>query len=174
MIHELTGDLLLSKADVLVHGVAPDDDFKNGLALALRERFPAMYKDFRHWCKTQNPKAGSAWLWRGVDGQGKAVRIVALLTQEPPARSGGHPGPAHTEYVNHALHELKKLLVAEQQQVHTVAMPALATGVGGLEWKHVAPLVQTQLKGLPVRVFVYTHYTPGVAAQEPAGKRAPE
>lgn len=172
MIHELTGDLLLSKADVLAHGVAPDDDFKNGLALALRERFPAMYKDFRHWCKTQHPKAGSAWLWRGVDGAGKPVRIVALLTQEPPAHAGGHPGKAHTEYVNHALHELKKLLLAEKEAVHTVAMPAIATGVGGIEWQHVAPLLRTQLAGLPVQVFVYTHYTPGVAGKEPIGKRA--
>ncbi|MBK8098539.1 MAG: macro domain-containing protein [Planctomycetes bacterium] len=172
MIHELNGDLLLSKASVLAHGVAPDDDFKNGLALALRERFPAMYKDFRHWCKTQHPKPGRAWLWRGVDAAGKPVRIVALLTQEAPAHAGGHPGPAHTEYVNHALHELKKLLLAETESVTSIAMPALATGVGGLEWKHVAPLVRTQLAGLPVQVFVYTHYSPGVAAVEPGPKKS--
>jgi O-acetyl-ADP-ribose deacetylase (regulator of RNase III) len=166
MIHELTGDLLLSSADVLAHGVAPHDDFKNGLALALRERFPAMYRDFRHWCKTQNPKAGGAWLWRGVDSSGKPVRLVALLTQEAPERDGGHPGPARTEYVNHALRELRKILTDEN--VQSVAMPALATGVGGLDWKHVAPLVKAQLGGLQVRIYVYTHYVRGTAAAEPA------
>ena len=40
MLHELSGDILLTKADVLAHGVAPNDDFKNGLARALREKFP--------------------------------------------------------------------------------------------------------------------------------------
>jgi O-acetyl-ADP-ribose deacetylase (regulator of RNase III) len=165
MIHELTGDLLFSTADVIAHGVAPHDDFKHGLALALREKFPAMYKDFRHWCKTQNPKAGSAWLWRGVDNGGKAVRIVALLTQEAPARDGAHPGPAHTEYVNHALRELRKIVAEEK--VHSVAMPALATGVGGLDWKHVAPLVLAQLGGLSIGIYVYTHYVRGTAAKEP-------
>ena len=57
MIHELTGDLLLSKAEVLVHGLAPDDDCKQGLARALRERFPAMHKDFRHWCRIADRKS---------------------------------------------------------------------------------------------------------------------
>ncbi len=165
MLHQLTGDLLLSKADLIAHGVAPHDDFKNGLALALREACPAMYKDFRHFCKQQNPKAGTLWLWQGIDGSGRHVRIAALFTQEAPARDGGHPGRAHTEYVNHALHELKKLVEAEK--VRSVALPRLATGVGGLDWAHVEPLVQTQLGGLPIPVFVYTTYAKGVAAKEP-------
>src|SRR5678810_1011288 len=49
MIHMLEGDLLLSQSDLIAHGVAPGDDFKSGLAMALRENFPAMYKDFRHY-----------------------------------------------------------------------------------------------------------------------------
>src|SRR5678810_1427157 len=49
MIHMLEGDLLLSQSDLIAHGVAPGDDFKSGLAMALREKFPAMYKDFRHY-----------------------------------------------------------------------------------------------------------------------------
>ena len=53
MIYELSGDILLSHAKVIVQGVAPNDDFHHGLALQLRERMPAMYKDFRHHCQTQ-------------------------------------------------------------------------------------------------------------------------
>ena len=58
MIRDVHGDILLSKADVVAHGVAPNDDFSNGLALALRERWPAMYKDFRHYCQTTHPAPG--------------------------------------------------------------------------------------------------------------------
>src|SRR5712672_1082629 len=113
MIHDVSGDLLLSQAQLLAHGLAPNDDCKTGLALQLRERHPAMYKDFRHWCKTTHPKPGSVWLWRGFDGAGKQVRIAALLTQEPPQHEGGHPGKAHTEYLNRALHELKHVIQSE-------------------------------------------------------------
>ena len=37
MIYEVTGDILLSEAEAIVHGVAPDDDFHQGLALELRK-----------------------------------------------------------------------------------------------------------------------------------------
>lgn len=41
MIKEVAGDILLTKAKVLTHGVAPNDNFATGLALALREQWPA-------------------------------------------------------------------------------------------------------------------------------------
>ncbi|MEM7168043.1 MAG: hypothetical protein AAF581_21500 [Planctomycetota bacterium] len=37
MIHKVAGDVLLTKAQVIAHGVAPNDNFGQGLALALRE-----------------------------------------------------------------------------------------------------------------------------------------
>lgn len=165
MIHSLDGDLLLSKAELIAHGVAPNDDFKHGLALALREKFPGMYKDFRHHCRQSNPKCGTVWLWQGVDQTGKPVKIAALFTQEPTEHDGGRPGKAKTEHVNHALHELKKLV--EKEHIASVALPALATGVGGLEWRHVEPLVQTQFAGVKATVCLYTKYTAGKAANEP-------
>lgn len=172
MMHSLEGDLLLSQADLIAHGVAPGDDFKSGLAMALREKFPAMYKDFRHYCRQQSPKAGSAWLWQGVDHKGRHVRIAALFTQEAPAHDGGHPGRAKTEYVNHALHELKKLV--DKEKVQSLALPRLATGVGGLDWALVEPLVAAQLGSLKIPVCIYTRFLPGVVGKEPfATKAAP-
>jgi len=165
VIRSLAGDLLLSKAELLAHGVAPNDDFKQGLALALREKFPPMDKDIRHFCRQQNPKCGTLWLWQGAGQDGKPVKIAALFTQEPAAHEGGHPGRATTEHVNHALHELKELV--EKEHIASIALPALATGVGGLEWRHVEPLVQTQLKGIPATVCLYSKFVPKQAAAEP-------
>ena len=170
MLHKLSGDLLLSKADVIAHGVAPNDDFKNGLALALREKFPAMYKDFRHFCKQAAPHPGTLWLWQGVDQNGERVRIASLLTQDAPTHAGGHAGRAKTEHVNHALHELKKLI--EHEGFGSVALPRLATGVGGLSWSHVEPLIKSQLGALKAHVAVYVEFKPGVAAVEPFGERS--
>jgi O-acetyl-ADP-ribose deacetylase (regulator of RNase III) len=58
MIRYVSGDLRQSKAALLAHGVAPNDNFAQGLALSLRENWPALYKDFRHYCQTRHPKAG--------------------------------------------------------------------------------------------------------------------
>ena len=51
MLIEVSGDILLTGAHAIAHGVAPNDNFHQGLALALREEYPAMYKDFRHYCQ---------------------------------------------------------------------------------------------------------------------------
>jgi len=160
-IHEVTGDILLSKAAVIAHGVAPNDDFHAGLALQLRERFPAMYKDFRHYEKTTTPHPGTLWAWMGADGR----RIVNLFTQEPGAGHGQKSGRATLSHVGHALRELHRFVEAEQ--VKSLALPRLATGVGGLEWSAVQPLVQQHLGSLNIPVLIYTRYEKGVAAREP-------
>ena len=159
MIHEVSGDILISKAAVLAHGVAPADHFTNGLALALRERWPAMVKDFRHYCHQQHPKPGEIWIWSGP-----GVRIVNLMTQEASYEHGSKPGRARVEHVNHCLRALHK--AAEKEGFPSLALPRLATGVGGLDWADVRPLLQQHLGALKIPVWVYTTYHPGVAADE--------
>ena len=161
MIHHVSGDILLSSAQALVHGVAPNDPFSAGLALSLRERWPAMYKDFRHYCQTIHPKAGTVWIWGGANGK----RIVSLLTQEAAYGQGGKPGKATVENLNHALRELRHLV--EMEKFTSLALPRLATGVGGLDWKDVEPLIAKHLGELALPVYVYTTYQKGVAANEP-------
>jgi O-acetyl-ADP-ribose deacetylase (regulator of RNase III) len=161
MLKEVAGDILLTKAEALAHGVAPNDNFANGLALALRERWPAMYKDFRHYSQTVSPKTGELWSWAGVGG----VRIVNLFTQEPAAGHGAnHPGRATIENVNHCLKALCKVIEAEKFK--SVALPRLATGVGGLDWKEVKPLMEKHLGHLSIPVYVYATYQSGVQAEE--------
>lgn len=166
MIHYVSGDLLLSRAQVLAHGVAPNDPMTQGLALALRERFPALQKDFHHWCTQTHAAPGGAWLWGGADG----VRIVQLLTQGVSAGRGGRPERATLPYVREALRELAKMAAAEH--FTSIALPRLATGVGGLKWEDVVPIVEERLGGLSIPVIVYATYRPGRAAEEPLAAAA--
>jgi O-acetyl-ADP-ribose deacetylase (regulator of RNase III) len=48
MIYQVEGDILLSKAQALAHGVGINDPMDKGLALALHKQYPAMHKDFHH------------------------------------------------------------------------------------------------------------------------------
>jgi O-acetyl-ADP-ribose deacetylase (regulator of RNase III) len=160
MIYEVSGDILLSHAQVLAHGVAANDPMNHGLAMALHANYPAMHKDFHHWCHQQHPKAGEAWCWSGAAG----VRIVNLLTQEGGYGRGSKPGKATTRSVNKCLRALKKLVLKEG--FRSLALPRLATGVGGLEWSEVKPLIASQLGDLDIPVFVYSTYVPGQAAAE--------
>lgn len=159
MIREVSGDILLTRANAIAHGVAPNDAFATGLAHSLREQWPAMYKDFRHYCQTQHPKSGSAWIWSGP-----GVRIINLLTQEAAYDHGSKAGHATLANVNHVLRELRKLI--EHEKLTSVALPRLATGVGGLEWTAVHPLIEKHLGDLEIPILVYSTFHPGLAAEE--------
>ncbi|PIR01444.1 MAG: Appr-1-p processing protein [Nitrospinae bacterium CG11_big_fil_rev_8_21_14_0_20_45_15] len=151
MITKVHGDILLSEAHAIAHGIAPHDHFNQGLALALRERYPAMAQDFRHYCFQQNPKSGHAWLWAGPEKV-----VINLMTQEPALANQVHPGKASLKNINHALKELCGII--EKEEIKSIALPRLATGVGGLEWSDVEPLIEKYLGDLKIPVIVYNSY----------------
>ena len=160
MLREVTGDILLSKAQAIAHGVSPNDHFNQGLALSLREHWPSMYKDFRHYEKQANPKPGSIWAWMGYGGQ----HVISLFTQEPGVGHGEHSGKASLTNVGHALKALRQFI--EDEKISSLALPRLATGVGGLDWKDVRPLVTQHLGNLGIPIFIYTTYAKAIQAEE--------
>lgn len=161
MIKEVNGDILLSQSKVIAHCVAPMDHFDNGLALALRENYPSMVKDFRHFCHTHHPKPGEIWSWGGIGG----IQIINLMVQEPSEISrGGHPGKASISHLDHALKELAKF--AKKEGIKSIALPKLATGVGGLDWHDVSNAIHHYLDDLDIPIYVYSTYTKGQKAEE--------
>lgn len=120
-----------------------------------------MYKDFRHFCQTMHPRPGSAWVWGGAEG----ARIISLFTQEAAHDHDSKPEKGTVEHVNHALRELRRLMDVEK--FRSVALPRLATGVGGLDWDAVNPLIDRHLGDLKVPVYVYVTFHKGVVANEP-------
>jgi O-acetyl-ADP-ribose deacetylase (regulator of RNase III) len=161
MLYEVSGDILLSKAHAVAHGVAANDPMNQGLALSLHERYPSMHKDFHHWCHVNHPGPGEAWMWGGAGN----VRIVNLLTQEGGYGHGGRPGKASTKSVSDSLKALAKMV--KKEGFTSLALPRLATGVGGLDWSDVKPLVEQRLGGLDIPVYLYTEYHTGEQAEEP-------
>ena len=160
MIHEVSGDILLTKAQALAHGISPNDPFDHGLALSIREKWPQMHKDYRHYAHQTHPRPGEIWAWGGF-----GTRIFNLLTQEGSFDHGGKPGAASIANVNHCLKRLRHFV--EHEKITSLALPLIATGVGGLHAKDVAPLIKSHLGDLSIPVFVYTAYKPNEAAKEP-------
>ncbi len=160
MIKEVKGDILMSEAQAIAHGVAPHDHFDRGLALSLRENYPAMVKDFRHYCKISNPPAGEVWMWGTIDKK----RFFNLMTQEPAKSHDGHPGEASLHNVNHCLRNLAKQV--EEENIQSLALPKLATGYGNLKWDDVLPLIEDKLGHLDIPIYIYSTYVKGEKASE--------
>jgi len=163
MIVKVHGDILLSDAQAIAHGVAPHDHFNQGLALALRERHPDMAKEFRHYCHLQNPKPGSVWLWTGPERM-----VINLMTQDKAEDEKANPGKATVHNVNRALKELRKLI--DKKAITSIALPKIATGVGGLEWGEVEPMIEKYLGDVKIPVILYETYEKGKKAAERLAK----
>ncbi|MDA1259631.1 MAG: macro domain-containing protein [Planctomycetota bacterium] len=160
MIHPVIGDILLSGAQAIAHGIAPNDPFDRGLALALRTQWPAMHKDYHHWANSHQPKPGEVWAWGGF-----GTRFYNLLTQDGGFEHGKKPGRATVRNVNHALKRLHELVI--EHEITSLALPRLATGVGALDWDEVMPLIRVHLGALEIPVYVYETYHAGQKAVEP-------
>ncbi|MDP0562067.1 MAG: macro domain-containing protein [Candidatus Endonucleobacter sp. (ex Gigantidas childressi)] len=164
MIYQVSGDILLSQAQLIAHGIAANDPMNQGLALSLHQKYPSMHKDFHHWCHQYHPKSGAAWLWGGPN----SVRIVNLITQECRPGKGAKPGKATLKHIRESLKELTKII--EKENFNSISLPRIATGVGGLEWDDVFPVVESVLSDLDIPIYLYTDYQPGKQAKEPAHK----
>lgn len=160
MIQFVTGDILKSKAEAVAHGIAPNDHFNQGLALTLREQWPSLYKDFRHYCHSQKVAEGDVWAWKGAGGP----VIFNLFTQQRAETKDGNPGSSSESYVNTCLKNLIKAL--KNENIKSIALPRLATGVGGLSWDVVKPLMLKHFEGLDIQFFIYEKYQKDLAAKE--------
>lgn len=91
-----------------------------------------MYKDFRHSCQSRHPKPGELWTWMSPEG----TRVVNLFTQEgAQGHYGGTSGRASAQHVGRGLGALWKHAVPEK--FTSIALPRLATEVGGMQWRDV-------------------------------------
>ncbi len=160
MIKEVKGDILLTDAQAIAHGVAPNDHFDTGLALSLRKNYPAMAKDFRHFCRLENPSAGEVWMWGTVN----KARFFNLMTQEPARTVNAHPGEATLQNVDHCLKNLEKMV--KEEGITSLALPKLATRYGKLDWDDVLPLINKRLGSLDIPIYIYSTFIEGEKAVE--------
>jgi O-acetyl-ADP-ribose deacetylase (regulator of RNase III) len=89
-------------------------------------------------------------MWGGPN----QVRVVSLITQEGGYGRGSRPGQATTKFVSDSLKALAKM--AEKEGFTSIALPRLATGVGGLDWEEVWPVIQRRMGDLEIPVYVYS------------------
>ena len=98
-------------------------------------------------------------------GDAKGVRIVNLLTQAGGYDRGSRPEKANLKHVRESLRSLVKMV--KKESFTSIAIPKLATGVGGLDWKDVKPLIEEKLGELDIPVYVYSEFHTGQQAAEP-------
>lgn len=160
MIYEVEGDIMLTRAQVILHNVAVADPMTRGLARKLNERYPAMVEAFREWCEETNPDPGEISLWEAADKS----QIINLITHE------GDDDPTRVRRpdkiaVNRCLRRLAKMVA--ELRIKSLAMPKIAAGDFGLDWADERGMIHSQLGEVLAPIFIYVVELDGQVASEP-------
>jgi len=160
MIYEVEGDILLTRAQVIVNDVGVGDSMTRGLARKLNERYPAMVEAFHAWCEETNPEPGEIWLWEAAD-KSQIVNLIIHEGDEDPTRVRRPDRIA----LNRCLRRLAKMVADERFK--SMAMPKIASGDFGLDWTDVRGMMDSQLGEVLAPIFVYVVELEGQVASEP-------
>jgi len=161
MIYEVEGDIMMTRASVIVQGVAVNDPMTQGLARRLQERYPMMREAFQQWCEETDPEPGEVWMWGGADKQ-RIINLVTHPATDPALKRQGRPTKIA---VLRAFRALNKLVLNER--LFSLALPKIGSGYAGIDWLEVRGMLHSQLGDLLIPIFVYVTELEGMVASEP-------
>lgn len=158
-IEFVSGDLFANrfKAQALAHGCNCQGSMGAGIATGFRDRYPAMYDEYRRRCKAKPREfnLGDAWLWKADD----QPSVFNLGTQEAIWRAR-----ASYEAIESALKCMRQQ--ADRESIRSIAIPRIGVGYGGLSWKKVRAIVEKVFADWPGMLYVYEEFTAEDASVE--------
>ncbi len=146
MIEYKQGDILQSDAEALVNTVNCVGVMGRGIALQVKNAFPGNFKDYAAACKRGEVQPGRM-LVHETDQLGPRW-IINFPTKRH------WRGKSRIDDIEAGLIALVQELRA--RDIRSVAIPPLGSGLGGLDWREVRPLIEEALAELPdVRAIVH-------------------
>lgn len=164
MIRFKTGDVLTEDVEALVNTVNCVGVMGRGLALQFKRRFPENFRAYSKACQQDDVRPGRMF-----------VVPTGLLTN--PRYIVNFPtkrhwrGRSRLEDIDAGLADLARWI--REGDVRSIAIPALGTGLGGLEWSAVRQRIERALDGVAgVEVTVFEPSEPQ-AARSPGPSARP-
>jgi len=157
MIEFTSGDMFERAFDIRVNTVNCVGVMGAGVALAFKERYPEMFREYKRKCDARAIKPGELHVWRHLQGDW----VVNFPTKRHWRENSRY------EDIEAGLVALKRYLVAQGHV--TVALPALGCGHGGLDWKRVSEMIRRYLNDVPASISVFApHDSRTIAAKSRA------
>jgi O-acetyl-ADP-ribose deacetylase (regulator of RNase III) len=153
MIQFTQGDMFETPADIRVNTVNCVGIMGAGLALAFKQRYPDMFRDYQKACTAGEVRPGHLHIWRSLDG--------AWIINFPTKRHWRDK--SRYEDIEAGLDALHEYLTPLGKVV--VALPALGCGHGGLDWSRVSAMIESKLGALEAEFHVYPPSTSKLAGQ---------
>ncbi len=142
----MRGDLFTNEqCQAIAHGVNCMGVMGAGFALKIKELYPRASLAWTNRCQRQEIITGKCYV---LDISDSPV-VLQLTTQY----GYGHIGRAQPAWVEAALKDM--VTVMDALNVHSVAMPAIGCGLGGLHWSLVKSIINWTLADAPIHCWAY-------------------
>ncbi len=147
MIEFTEGNLLESDAEALVNTVNTVGVMGKGIALMFKEAFPENFRKYETACHYKEVQVGKMFVTHR-----EALLGPKWIINFPTKEHWRHP--SKLEWIEHGLDDLRSLII--KNDIHSIALPPLGSGNGGLEWNEVKKLIVEKLGSLDdVRIILY-------------------
>jgi len=140
MIRFVQGDLLQADAEALVNPVNCVGVMGKGLALQFKNAFPANFKAYAVACERGDVQPGRMFVF-----ETRQRRRPQLIVNFPTKRHWRDR--SRLEDIRTGLDALVREIWT--RNIGSIAIPALGSGLGGLKWAEVRPLVERALQAVP-------------------------
>lgn len=147
MIEYKTGDILQENAEALVNTVNCVGVMGRGIALQFKKAFPENFKAYAKACKREELQPGRLFIYRT-----QRMMPPYYIINFPTKRHW--KGQSRLEDIQSGLKSLAE--VVRKKNIRSIAMPPLGSGLGGLDWQQVRPLIEEAMSPLEdVQVIIY-------------------
>ena len=147
MIELRKGDITAADAEALVNSVNTVGVMGRGVALRIKQEFPANFKAYAAGCKHGEVQPGKMFVFK----TGRLVNPRYIINFPTKRHWKGKSLLRDIELGLSALvTEIHRL------HIHSIAIPPLGSGLGGLKWGEVRPRIEQALAAVPdVHVLLY-------------------
>ncbi len=156
MVEIFHGNLLEAPVEALVNTVNTVGVMGKGIALEFRQAFPTMFRAYEKACKTGEVRLGKMHVFDLGGLTGGPRWIINFPTKEHWRER------SRLENIEAGLKDL--VMTIRRLGIHSIAVPPLGCGNGGLDWHDVRPRIEAGLANVPeVRVLLFA---PGSVSPE--------
>ena len=147
MIEYKTGDIFTEDVDALVNSVNCVGFMGRGIALQFKHAFPENFEAYADACKRKEVQPGRMFVYE--TGHVTSPRYIVNFPTKRHWR-----GKSRMEDIEAGLDALAREI--EERGIHSIAIPPLGSGLGGLKWTDVRSRIESALGGLDgVRVVAF-------------------
>ena len=146
MVEYLKGDLVTAEREALVNTVNCVGVMGRGVALAFKRRFPANFKAYKTACEWGEVELGRMFVFE--TGALMPRFIINFPTKQH------WRGRSRLADIDRGLSAL--VTEIERRGIHSIALPPLGCGLGGLDWNDVKPRIHeafSRLRDIDALVF---------------------